>query len=610
MNDIRKLIESLERIDEGFFSELDMELKDLYSRNPEVTPVQVVGHLRKVMGAEAAKYMSDQFERGTFDSSSYMQEEAGDIEFLQYPEGYEPPPPPKKNILDKYDWTMYLQNDVLSMMDSFIHKMKSQNIWDKGVELAGGEEQLLRSIQYEAEDVMDSYRGSGEGIGTSDINHFVRSIFADLGEPDVWGWDKPKNESVEDDDTDGSLVPDDVYAQIVADLKKVKPGYEPGAMGLPSDKDNEVSVMAWNPETSHEEEMVFNLDTRSFSGSTDDFMLDNPFESLEEEGELKSDDEMERDKTNRYAKYNKAIRGREGLGEENSDTALAPYEDEENWMGKSVRITGGKWRGETGKVTNIDRYRDEEGAWQMVYTVKLYSGGEPVKLYPSEWGFDQLELEFGESLEEKVVKVPRGLRGEDTSNQLGLSSEDAEKFVNSLGPDDVVSTEVVDPETGEVLDWPDRGTRRERNMKQYKRDEKEQRARDEEEHEQGFDSPYLYVPGIDKDPERAWEGIQTLKYDREFTDFYNIVWRSVREQSGAPGDFGSDVEDWGELDYDVDVDIPVAIKRADGKKFNKQDRQNFDQISKIFKAATGNIGVQYVGSSNEGTVARFIANFM
>ena len=101
-----------------------------------------------------------------------------------------------------------------------------------------------------------------------------------------------------------------------------------------------------------------------------------------------------------------------------------------------------------------------------------------------------------------------------------------------------------------------------------------------------------------------------MKYDKEFTDFYNIVWRSVREQSGAPGDFGSDAEDWGELDYDVDVDIPVAIKRTDGKKFNKQDRQNFDQISKIFKAATGNIGVQYIGSSNEGTVARFIANFM
>jgi hypothetical protein len=89
-------------------------------------------------------------------------------------------------------------------------------------------------------------------------------------------------EDSNDDDTDGSLVPDDVYAAIVADMKKNKPGYQPGAMGLPSDKPNQVSVMAWNPETDHEEDMIFNIDTMSFEGSDDDFMLSNPFESINE----------------------------------------------------------------------------------------------------------------------------------------------------------------------------------------------------------------------------------------------------------------------------------------------------------------------------------------
>jgi hypothetical protein len=320
-----------------------------------------------------------------------------------------------------------------------------------------------------------------------------------------------------------------------------------------------------------------------------------------------------------------AIRKNAGLSEEGADVATAwggPYEEYENYQGKKVKIDrtqSGEHEGEVGTVVKADKYRDENGGWQAEFDVQLDSG-ETIKLYPGEWSDDQLSLVVDpyqdfmlsnpfESLEEGVVKVPRGLRGEE-GNPMGLTSQDAEDFINSLGPDDVVATDVVDPETGELLDWPDRGTRRARGQKEWERKERERKEQEEKDHEEGYDSPYLYVPNIKADPESAWDTIWELKNDKEITDFYHIVWRSVRDASGEPFDLGADTEDWGELDYDVDIDMPVAIKRTDGKKFNKQDRKNFDVISKVFRAATGNIAVQYVGSSNEGTVARFVPTFM
>jgi hypothetical protein len=313
------------------------------------------------------------------------------------------------------------------------------------------------------------------------------------------------------------------------------------------------------------------------------------------------------------------------INEEGADVATAwggPYEEYENYQGKKVKIDrtqSGEHEGEVGTVVKADKYRDENGGWQAEFDVQLDSG-ETIKLYPGEWSYDQLRLVVDpyqdfmldnpfESLEEGVVKVPRGLRGEE-GNPMGLTSQDAEDFINSLGPDDVVATDVVDPETGELLDWPDRGTRRARGQKEWERKERERKEQEEKDHEEGYDAPYLYVPNIKSDPESAWDTIWELKNDREITDFYHIVWRSVRDVSGEPFDLGADTEDWGELDYDVDIDMPVAIKRTDGKKFNKQDRKNFDVISKVFRAATGNIAVQFVGSSNEGTVARFVPTFM
>lgn len=474
-------------------------------------------------------------------------EEESEITYLKHPEGYEPAPIPERHPLDSFDWSMRAQDDVIQMMKSLEHKMKSQNVWDKGVELAGSEDNLWREIQYEAEDIMDTYRDSGEGIGTSDMNHFVRAVFRQLGEDDIWGWDKPK---------------------------------------------------------------------------------------VKEEGALKSDEEMERDKTNRYAKYNKAVRNVKETFNDWVDDLTAPSDESEHRFdhdpsfsdeepisrqvksllaqGKSVicRISGASGvvydaNPEDGTII----FKDENFGEKVGFDVDSKSGLE-IQGNVDHYAIVQHTDESLEEARGQVVEVPPEFRGTDPDNSLGGTSRGVEAFLRDLGPDDSVDTEVVDPETGELLDWPTKGTRRAQGQKEYEKQEKERKEREEKDHEEGFDSPYLYVSGLDKDPENAWQGIHDLKYDREFTDFYNIVWKSVREASGEPFDLGSDAEDWGELDYDVDIDIPTAIKRTDGKKFNKQDRQNFDMVSKIFRAATGNIGVQYVGSSNEGTVARFIPNFM
>lgn len=54
-------------------------------------------------------------------------------------------------------------------------------------------EKLNWAIRDEAESIANSYHGSGEGIGTSDVNHFIQAIGKSLGIDDLFGWDKPRH---------------------------------------------------------------------------------------------------------------------------------------------------------------------------------------------------------------------------------------------------------------------------------------------------------------------------------------------------------------------------------------------------------------------------------
>ena len=318
------------------------------------------------------------------------------------------------------------------------------------------------------------------------------------------------------------------------------------------------------------------------------------------------------------------------LGEENSDFYQRPYENEKEWMGKKVVITScrdksleGKW----GVVVDIDKYRNEEGEWQMKYVIDTpEDDGMHITLYPSEWSYDQIELvkdadpmsDFMlqnpfESLEEakgKIVQVPAGLRGEGHNKTGKATSDDAEEFIKELGIDDQIDTDVVDPETGELLFTTGTTKRKESKKGNYQvlnYDDFTRGAKLREPESPVMHSGWDWENDIEKKQDNAWELLRELRD----SDFYNVVWKNATELVGKP-DMGTDDEEWADLDYDVDVEIPVAIKRKDGKRFTEDDHDNFREIvSAVKKASTmGNFGIQYAGTSNKGTVARFVPSFM
>jgi hypothetical protein len=633
---MRDLIEKLQQIEEGAFKELQMELDNFEARKPDAAPEEVVAHIRKVMGDDAAEYVAkhvvdlQEGEEGQeckwwamCDNPATTTEPhpiLGDVPIcdrcvakLRKIEGLD------ENYEEERSYDDFVDYYVQDLSSSIVRKGVFQDLY----KAAGNDIDVLNAaIKDEAYSIADSYYGTGEGIGTSDMNHFIQGIGKQLGVDDLFGWYK-KKESVEESDEDGINTPElfdrEGYHLNVRKAKFMPSEILNGRVVL-HDLEN-VSPGSGNPKLITFDDLTLAKETaKKFDGIV--IRTDMGTYRIVP-NRMKSADEMERDKTNRYAKYNAAIRRNQGLEEDSGHSIFEILADSDVYH-LVDDLEYGRFDNNSSYADILyDYYNDE-----MPYDVATGDYGEP-----DEWIKDKLMQDYGDEIDdiaqkmaseqlaairknaglgEAIVKVPRGLRYDDVvSNQdFGMSSDDAEAFINSLGPDDTVSHEVVDPETGELLDWPDRETRRKRNQKEYDRQEKERKEREEKDHEEGYDSPYLYVSGLDKDPENAWEGIQTLKYDREFTDFYNIVWRSVREYAGEPEDLGADTQDWADLDYDVDIDIPVAIKRKDGKKFNKQDRQNFDWISKIFKAATGNIGVHYIGSSDNGTVARFNPTFM
>jgi len=209
-------------------------------------------------------------------------------------------------------------------------------------------------------------------------------------------------------------------------------------------------------------------------------------------------------------------------------------------------------------------------------------------------------------LKEAVVEVPAGLRGED-AEMGGATSRDAERFIADLAPDDSVDTEVIDPESGEVLDWPTQDTRRAQDDAEY---EKNKRGREEAELP---DYPFTpYIPGGKSAApgqvqsfdgmDRAQDDLGRLKYDGQITDFYDIQWKNIE-------DLVDDPQQYYDGDYDIGWDMPVVIRRQDGQKFGDEDHANFRRLSSLFRTATYNIGLGYAGGSEQGTAAHFYPMF-
>lgn len=212
-------------------------------------------------------------------------------------------------------------------------------------------------------------------------------------------------------------------------------------------------------------------------------------------------------------------------------------------------------------------------------------------------------------VEEAVVEVPAGLRGED-AEMGGATSRDAERFLADLASDDSVDTEVIDPESGEVLDWPTKDTRKAQDHEEYLKHADERDKEEEEKWNSIFSTPH--IPGGKSAPpgqvqsldgmDQAMDDLGKLKYDSQITDFYDITWKSIEDLVDEP-------QQYYDGDYDIGWDMPVVIKRTDGQKFDDKDHANFRRLSSLFRTATYNIGLGYAGAAGGGKEAHFYPSF-
>jgi hypothetical protein len=102
----------------------------------------------------------------------------------------------------------FQQEETYDEMVEYWQQSLSSSIVSKGVftqlyDAAGQDIDVLNSaIKDQAYSIADSYHGSGEGIGSSDQNHFIYNIAQSLGIDDIFGWNKSKIASDEEMERD------------------------------------------------------------------------------------------------------------------------------------------------------------------------------------------------------------------------------------------------------------------------------------------------------------------------------------------------------------------------------------------------------------------------
>ena len=291
-------------------------------------------------------------------------------------------------------------------------------------------------------------------------------------------------------------------------------------------------------------------------------------------------------------------------------------EDEDNWKcstcgGASQLKNGGdescpECKGYDYDISNLNNDEDEFNPGGPDPMCDNCAGDGTINLGKKTYNCPECNSGAIDEAVGRVVEVPPELRGTDPSNEAGASSRDAERFLSDLGPDDDVSHDVVDPETGELLDWPTKGLHRDDENSRSQGGTKREKGKREAAARADFWASYDQVPMLAfaasaSDPqERAYELLDELRN----SDFYNVVWRD-----------SSDVEDPDMMrgsDYDIDVEMPVLLKRKDGKKLTDDDHDNIKEIIKAVKLAStmGNVGIMYAGATEDGTTARFVPSFM
>ena len=160
----------------------------------------------------------------------------------------------------------------------------------------------------------------------------------------------------------------------------------------------------------------------------------------------------------------------------------------------------------------------------------------------------------------KKIKVPKFKK-----------SRDAEKFLDSLGLDDVPNADVIDPETGEVLFDPNNKNSNRSKRKRLKARGKRDIADKEEDKE--WDYPDIFFDDYN-DP----------RAEQEMAVAYNIVFKEMKKLVNK-----GDLEMLAKADYDVGWRIPKALARKDGKKFIEQDVENVERFVEYWSDRMGNI---------------------
>jgi hypothetical protein len=156
----------------------------------------------------------------------------------------------------------------------------------------------------------------------------------------------------------------------------------------------------------------------------------------------------------------------------------------------------------------------------------------------------------------KKIKVPKF-----------KTDNDAFTFVKNLGLDNTPVSDVILPDTGEVIMEPG--------------DTKRNKLKSQAKSNLYDDDLWDLIVGSFKNP-KHWIDL----YDNDFRDFYHIVEKSIKDMVDDPDKLEKG-------DYDIYMSIPAAISRKDGKPFTQTDVENIDTYTKFVE--TTSIKVWFLG---------------
>ena len=549
MATFRELQEKLQQIEESYYSRLATAIDELVNANPRLTSVQLVGKARIELGDEAAKYLSDKLET------------EGD--FLDY----DSRAPAAKNPVRKH------MKGFRKLGEGDVVPFPTTVPYEKATKIMTTDEYYQQRNNFPPHDVDFNQEPNtayvhfkGDYSDAADWDS-VEEGFGKSLKRGIKGWDK-RDMGFGPSDPKGLRdrvrnMSDEQLDTLYDDTGKASPG---------------------SPQAFQQKVIRQEMKRRGITKDVEDnFMYDNPFESVEEDANVHTEDPISQQIASLLAQGKQVV----------SNIAGA--------MGRVTRTDG--------RYVYVRHPGRQEGftSFDGDPKIKLVGGIDHYKIikdYSDDQGIlGQVARREGvEEARGNTVEVPAGLRGEDPFNKLGLTSKDAEDFIRELGIDDQIDTEVVDPETGEVLF--DTGTTKRQEGKKgnyqklnYKDFTAGRKLREPE-------SPIFHAGWDNEDYEAKMDKASETLNELRDSDFYNVVWKEM-------SDLVDDPDDMADKDYDVSMDIPIAIKRKDGQRFNEDDHDNFREIVKAVKnmSTMGNTGIVYAGTTNDGTVARFTPSF-